>query len=90
MSSVPGESLDFQGPRGHIAYQGNGDFLIRPKEDERAPPVRRHFRRLGLLVGGSGISTMLHLTKTVLRQPDGPAIWLLIADKTEQDILLRQ
>jgi nitrate reductase (NAD(P)H) len=84
--------MDFHGPHGHIVYKGNGHFHIHPKDEAKRTmsPVNRHFSRLGLLVGGSGISTMFSLTNFILKRADDPTrIWLIIADKTGQDILLR-
>jgi len=86
-----GDILDFRGPNGHITYEGNGKFLIRSERDKKSPPTTRHFRQLGLIAGGTGITPMLQLINEILKQPkDSTKIWLLFANLSEKDILVRE
>ncbi|KAL3077294.1 hypothetical protein niasHS_013283 [Heterodera schachtii] len=84
-----GDPLDFHGPSGLIVYDGNGHFLIRP--DRMTSPVPRHFDEIVLIAGGTGITPMLQLIKDILKNSpeDSTKISLLFANKTEEDILLR-
>jgi len=84
-----GDTLDFRGPNGLIVYEGNGTFAIRP--EKKLPPIMRHFREIGLIAGGTGITPMLQLINDILKHPEDPTkVSLLFANQTEQDILLRE
>lgn len=86
-----GDSIDFRGPNGHIKYEGIGNFEIRNEADKKQPPTYRHFKKLGLIAGGTGITPMLQLINEILKHPEDPTMmWLLFANQTEDDILLRE
>jgi len=86
-----GDTLDFRGPNGHITYEGNGNFAIRSELHKKQPPVNRHFYKLGLIAGGTGITPMLQLIDEILKNSeDQTKIWLLFANQTEEDILLME
>ena len=90
-----GQTMDVSGPSGNLIYRGNGLFDIRTRKPE--PFVTRRVRQLGLIAGGTGITPMYQILNEILKEQtsNGPnegvdiQIWLLFANQTEQDILLR-
>ncbi len=87
--------IEVSGPSGNLIYKDNGLFNIRPRKPE--PYVTRRVRRLGLIAGGTGITPMYQILNEILKEQTSivPServdikIWLLFANQTEQDILLR-
>ncbi|CAF1000964.1 unnamed protein product [Rotaria magnacalcarata] len=87
--------VEVSGPSGNLTYKQNGLFDIRTRKPE--PNITRHVRHIGLIAGGSGITPMYQLLKALLKEQALNAhdqhvdikIWLLFANQTEQDILLR-
>ena len=46
--------------------------------------------KVGMIAGGTGITPMLQLVRAVLKDPkDKTKMWLIFANQTESDILLR-
>ena len=90
-----GQPIDVSGPSGNLIYRGKGMFDIRTRKPE--PYVTRRVRRLGMIAGGSGITPMYQILNEILKEQASSAagervdinIWLLFANQTEQDILLR-
>ncbi|KAG9470965.1 hypothetical protein GDO78_016193 [Eleutherodactylus coqui] len=83
-----GETIDFRGPSGLLIYSGKGTFQIRP--DKKSPPVTKKVKQLGLIAGGTGITPMLQLIRAVMKDKDDQTVcYLLFANQTEKDILLR-
>jgi cytochrome-b5 reductase len=90
-----GHTIDVSGPSGNLMYKDNGLFDIRTRKPE--PYVTRHVRHLGLIAGGSGITPMYQILNEILKEQTSIVpgervdikIWLLFANQTEQDILLR-
>jgi len=83
-----GETIDVRGPSGRLIYNGKGNFLIRA--DKKTPPVLQRVAKLGMIAGGTGITPMLQIIRQVFKDPeDRTDIWLLFANQTEKDILLR-
>jgi cytochrome-b5 reductase len=90
-----GHTIDVSGPSGNLMYKDNGLFDIRTRKPE--PFVTRHVRHLGLIAGGSGITPMYQILNEILKEQTSIVpgkrvdikIWLLFANQTEQDILLR-
>ncbi|CAM9788042.1 unnamed protein product [Phaeothamnion confervicola] len=77
-----GESLDFKGPLGDITYLGCGEFDIKGN--------RYKFDAGGMVAGGTGITPMYRVIRGVLDDPeDRTRLSLVFANKTEEDILLR-
>eukprot|EP00850_Spirogloea_muscicola_P009636 SM000054S18122 [mRNA] locus=s54:728439:731848:+ [translate_table: standard] len=77
-----GDTIDVKGPVGHIHYQGRGKLLVSNKP--------RTARRLAMVAGGSGITPMYQILQAVCKDPeDETEIWLLFANKSAGDILLR-
>ncbi|CAF3346550.1 unnamed protein product [Rotaria sp. Silwood1] len=90
-----GQKIEVSGPSGNLVYKDNGLFNIRPRKPD--PFVTRRIHRLGLIAGGTGITPMYQILNEILKEqtsivPGGRVdikIWLLFANQTEQDILLR-
>ncbi|CAL4967210.1 unnamed protein product [Urochloa decumbens] len=86
LDSLPlGAAVDIKGPIGHIEYAGRGSFVV---NGER----RRPARRLAMVAGGTGITPVYQVIQAVLRdQPDdGTEMHLVYANRTEDDMLLRE
>ncbi|KAM4748213.1 NADH-cytochrome b5 reductase 3 [Rhinophrynus dorsalis] len=82
------ETIDFRGPSGLLTYSGKGSFQIRP--DKKSPPVTKHVKRLGMIAGGTGITPMLQLIRAIMKDKEDKTVcYLLFANQTEKDILLR-
>ncbi|VDK27670.1 unnamed protein product [Anisakis simplex] len=64
-----GDTIDFRGPSGLIVYEGNGNFAVKPSKTTTA--VRRHFKNVGMIAGGTGITPMLQV-----RSSDGGRYFL--------------
>uniref|UniRef100_A0A8C5M9K2 NADH-cytochrome b5 reductase n=1 Tax=Leptobrachium leishanense TaxID=445787 RepID=A0A8C5M9K2_9ANUR len=83
-----GDTIDFRGPSGLLVYKGKGTFVVRP--DKKSPPVVKIAKHLGLIAGGTGITPMLQLIRAITKDPDDKTTcYLLFANQTENDILLR-
>ncbi|KAF0310002.1 NADH-cytochrome b5 reductase 2 [Amphibalanus amphitrite] len=83
-----GGTVDVRGPAGLCTYPAPSTFHIRP--ERRAPAVTVRASRIGMIAGGTGITPMLQLIRQVLKDPeDKSRLWLLFANQTESDILLR-
>lgn len=84
-----GDTIDFRGPSGLLVYKGNGKFSIRP--DKKAEPKSRKFKHIGMIAGGTGITPMLQLIRSITADPsDNTKCSLIFANQTEKDILLRE
>lgn len=90
-----GQTVAVSGPSGNLIYRGKGLFDIRTRKPE--PFVTRRVRRLGLIAGGTGITPMYQILNEILKEQTSIVsnervdiqIWLLFANQTEEDILLR-
>uniref|UniRef100_A0A4W2GDV6 NADH-cytochrome b5 reductase n=1 Tax=Bos indicus x Bos taurus TaxID=30522 RepID=A0A4W2GDV6_BOBOX len=84
-----GDVVEFRGPSGLLTYAGKGKFNIQP--NKKAPPEARVARNLGMIAGGTGITPMLQLIRAILKDPEDPTqCFLLFANQTEKDIILRE
>ncbi|KAJ6665087.1 hypothetical protein lerEdw1_005318 [Lerista edwardsae] len=84
-----GDTIDFRGPNGLLVYKGSGKFSIKP--DKKSEGSIKSVRCLGMIAGGTGITPMLQLIRHITKDPkDSTKCYLLFANQTEQDILLRQ
>lgn len=78
-----GSEVEIRGPTGDIIYHGNGRFSIEGRD--------RHFSRVSLVLGGSGITPGYALMARILMAPgDKTEIRVVDANRTEHDILLKQ
>lgn len=90
-----GQTIDVSGPSGNLIYKGQGLFDIRPRKPE--PFVTRRVRYLGLIAGGTGITPMYQILNEIIKEKTSVEpgdnvdikVWLLFANQSEQDILLR-
>lgn len=83
-----GDTMLMRGPKGHVNYQGYGKYTIKPLGKEQKSYNKKRF---GFIAGGSGITPCMQVVRDMLkRSNDGTKIWLLYANVTEGDILLRQ
>ncbi|OAQ97561.1 hypothetical protein LLEC1_06394, partial [Akanthomyces lecanii] len=77
-----GEEVEVRGPTGDIVYHSRGVFTIEGR--------RRTFRRVSLVLGGSGITPGYALiARIAMAADDETQIRVLDANKTEKDILMR-
>lgn len=88
-----GSSIDVRGPSGNLIYDGQG--VIKIRKNKTSPFVGKTYKNIGMIAGGTGITPMLQLIEAVLREgsnnEDEPPVklWLLFANQSESDILLR-
>lgn len=83
-----GDTVDFRGPNGLLVYKGRGKFAIRP--DKKSEPQTKSTKHIGMLAGGTGITPMLQLIRHITQDPrDDTKCYLIFANQTEDDILLR-
>jgi cytochrome-b5 reductase len=67
---------------------GNGNFRVRNKKTEVIS--EKHFRKLVMIAGGSGITPLFQVINQVLKtEEDTTEIWLLFANQTPQDVLMK-
>lgn len=72
-----------EGPKGRLAYQGLGRFLIGKKQMKKS--------RVGLVAGGTGITPCFQVIKAALSyKMDKTHLSLLFGNRTVDDILLHQ
>lgn len=84
-----GDKINIRGPNGNLIYKGAGRFAIR--ENARSQFATKTFRQVGMIAGGTGITPMLQIIRQVFKDDnDGTLLWLLYANQTESDILLRE
>lgn len=79
-----GETVEFKGPIGELIWAGHG--VARWKH------VDHKVRNIGMIAAGSGITPILQVLRGIfLDQEDTETnVWVLDANKTEQDILCRK
>lgn len=83
-----GDTINIRGPNGNLIYKGAGRFAIR--ESARSLFVTKTYQKVGMIAGGTGITPMLQIIRQVFKDDnDGTLLWLLYANQTESDILLR-
>ncbi|XP_073725215.1 NADH-cytochrome b5 reductase 3 [Misgurnus anguillicaudatus] len=83
-----GDTIDFRGPNGLLVYEGKGSFAIKP--DKKSPAVMTTAKHVGMIAGGTGITPMLQIIQAIMKDPkDETVCYLLFANQTEKDILLR-
>ncbi|KAG7274826.1 hypothetical protein CRUP_038799 [Coryphaenoides rupestris] len=84
-----GDTIDFRGPNGLLVYKGDGQFSIRP--DKKSEPKVKTFKHVAMIAGGTGITPMLQLIRSITADPmDNTTCSLIFANQTEKDILLRE
>lgn len=84
-----GDTIDFRGPSGLLVYNGEGKFSIRA--DKKSEPKVKTFQHIAMIAGGTGITPMLQLIRSITSNPsDDTKCSLIFANQTEKDILLRE
>lgn len=80
-----GHAVDVSGPVGNFLYRGDGLFQVRA--------VEKRVSQLVLIAGGSGLTAVYQLLKKIRaneKDESNPRqVTLLFANRTEEDILLR-
>nr|AET50763.1 hypothetical protein [Eimeria tenella] len=77
-----GDKVHVQGPYGRLTYLGCGKFVVNGQQQQK--------QKVGLLAGGSGITPVFQVVQQVLQNNNDPTrLFLLYANKTQEDILLR-
>eukprot|EP00347_Sterkiella_histriomuscorum_P007906 403347109 len=72
-----------EGPKGRLAYQGMGRFLIGKQQLRKT--------KIGLVAGGTGITPCYQVIQAALDyQQDGTQLSLIFGNRTVDDILLRK
>ncbi|BFG19173.1 hypothetical protein CerSpe_054470 [Prunus speciosa] len=84
LDSLPiGAAIDIKGPLGHIEYTGRGHFLVNGKP--------KFAKKLAMLAGGTGITPIYQVAQAILKDPeDETEMYVVYANRTEEDILLRE
>ena len=87
-----GDKVLLKGPKGNVDYRGYGKFnitqTVAPGKRDAVPHYAKTF---GFVAGGSGITPCLQIIRDMLkREGDKSSIYLLYANQTEEDILLRE
>ena len=77
-----GAKVKFEGPKGLLSYEGNGNFLLKSK-----PLVKK---KIGMIAGGSGITPCFQLIQASTLGKDGIPMTLVYTNKTKKDILLER
>eukprot|EP00056_Hartaetosiga_gracilis_P019082 m.831 g.831 ORF g.831 m.831 type:complete len:275 (-) comp736_c0_seq1:245-1069(-) len=83
-----GDKIKVRGPVGHITYKGNGTLMLKDKAGKK-PSRSVHVKKIGMIAGGSGITPMYQILKEILKRKETVEVFLLFANQTESDILLR-
>lgn len=78
-----GDMLKVKGPLGHFEYKGKGNFVVKGKT--------KFAKKIGLICGGTGLTPAYQVMKAVYKDPeDTTEVYLLYANQTENDILMRE
>ena len=82
-----GDKMSMRGPKGSLTYKGRGHIDITSRGDTTS----RKVHTIGMVAGGTGITPLLQIIQAILRDPkDKTEVYLLYANQTEEDILLRE
>lgn len=78
----PGDTMLMEGPKGRLAYEGFGNFIITRK------PTRK--TRIGMVAGGTGITPCYQVIQAALNGDDGTSLSLIFGCRTVDDLLLKE
>ncbi|VDN10663.1 unnamed protein product [Dibothriocephalus latus] len=86
LESLTNDSLvEVSGPCGNLVYNGDGCFEIKGSN-----PRKIHAKRISMICGGTGLTPMYQLIQAIIKSDtDNTKIALLYANKTQDDILLK-
>ncbi|SGY20627.1 BQ5605_C016g08109 [Microbotryum silenes-dioicae] len=78
-----GDKVEFKGPLGSFRWLGKGMCNWKG--------VKRRARNIGMICGGSGITPIIQVMRGIIHDSEDidTNVWVLNANKTEADILLR-
>ncbi|KAL1969378.1 hypothetical protein VTN77DRAFT_9571 [Rasamsonia byssochlamydoides] len=77
-----GSTVEFKGPIGNLTYLGKGRVLLNEKE--------RHIKSFRMICGGSGITPIFQVLRTVMQDPQDPTSCVVLdGNRLEEDILCR-
>ncbi|KAF5373120.1 hypothetical protein D9758_001489 [Tetrapyrgos nigripes] len=82
---VVGDDIEVKGPFGSFVWDGKATAMYKG--------VSRPVKEIGMVCGGSGITPILQVLTSVLNGLSAGAeicVWLIYANRTEEDILCRQ
>ncbi|GBC10494.1 hypothetical protein RclHR1_09680004 [Rhizophagus clarus] len=80
-----GDKIDIKGPIGSFVYNGRSQYRVKSGASNN-----KTCKRIGMIAGGTGITPMYQVIKSVLSDPeDLTELSLIYANRTEEDILLR-
>lgn len=87
-----GDKVSMKGPKGHVDYKGNGNFtILQTVAPGKRGAVPHNARKFGFIAGGSGITPCLQIVRDMIKRPnDRSEMWLLFANQTVDDILLKR
>jgi NAD(P)H-flavin reductase len=79
-----------RGPLGKILYYGDGYFHLCNKEEEKPRTLKlRHFSKIGMLCGGTGITPIYQILQAAHQNNDTAEFTLLYSNKTKSDIIFK-
>jgi len=82
-----GDKINISGPTGNLTYHGQG--LVKIQRKDRLQTLK--VKEFGLIAGGTGITPMYQIIKSILDNPaDKTVVHLLFANKTVSDILIKE
>ncbi|CAJ0840863.1 5393_t:CDS:2 [Entrophospora sp. SA101] len=82
-----GDSIEIKGPLGSFSYCGAGKYQLKSGKSS----TLHSCKRISMIAGGSGITPIYQVIKSVLHDnDDNTELALIYANKTEGDILLRK
>jgi cytochrome-b5 reductase len=89
-----GDKVLMRGPKGNVDYSPTkfGSFTITKSVNGKKVVQPYHCKKLCFIAGGSGITPCLQIIREVLKgraKGDTTKLYLLYANQTEKDILLR-
>jgi cytochrome-b5 reductase len=83
-----GDKIKISGPKGGLVYHGKGKVSI---VDLKGQKRYQTYKALGLIAGGTGITPMYQIMKQIHDDKTDPTkIQLLFANKSDQDILMKE
>ncbi|KAG2142479.1 hypothetical protein DEU56DRAFT_972043 [Suillus clintonianus] len=78
-----GDSVELKGPLGSFIWDGPSTALWKG--------IRNTVKEVGMICGGSGITPILQVLRSILQNAESETrVWVISANKTEQDILCRE
>lgn len=85
-----GDTISMMGPKGHLEYLSNGRYTIKKRESGKVFENEYKMKKIGMIAGGTGITPMLQIITEILKNKDDKTqIYLLFANQTPNDILLK-